>query len=91
MTNPAHVKPPPIPLIKQTCNSKSDKYIVKIKLRRCLTSSTPDLYEFKRSLFDHGGPGEFLLFIRNFNMTIEATGKLETDEKIHYLCTLLYG
>ena len=91
VTNPAHVKPPPISLIKEKCNGKSDEYIVKIKLRRDPTSSTSDLYEFKMSLFDHGEPEEFLLFIRNFNMNIEATGTLETDEKIHYLRTLLYG
>ena len=62
-----------------------------MKFRRYPTSSTSDLYEFKMSLFDHGEPEEFLLFIRNFNMNIEATGTLETEEKIHYLRTLLYG
>ena len=33
-------------------------------------SSTSDPYEFNMSLFDHGEPEEFLLFIRNFNITL---------------------
>ena len=32
-------------------------------------SQKSDLYEFKSALFDNGDPEEFLLFIRNFNMT----------------------
>ena len=39
-TNPAHVEPLPIPLINETCNVKSDKDYVKLKLRRDPTSST---------------------------------------------------
>ena len=50
-----------------------------------------DLYDFKMSLFDHGEPGEFLLFIYNFNMTLAATGTLDTDANIQYLCTLVHG
>ena len=52
-TNPEHVEPPPIPLIKETCNGKSDKDFVEIKLRRDRKSSRSDLYEFKMSFFDH--------------------------------------
>ena len=43
------------------------------------------------SLFDHGEPEEFLLFIYNFNMTLIETGPLEMDAKIQYLCTLVLG
>ena len=43
------------------------------------------------SLFDHGDPEEFLLFIKNFNMTLAATGTLDMDAKIHYLYTLVRG
>ena len=43
-TNLAHVEPPPTPLIMETCDGKSDKYLVGIKLRRDPTSSTPDFY-----------------------------------------------
>ena len=53
-TNKAHVEPPPNILIKEIYNDKSDKYFVKIKLRRDPTSSMSDLYEFNMSLFDHG-------------------------------------
>ena len=55
MTHP-HIDPPPIPLIKETHDGKSDKYFVKLKLRRYPTSSRSDLYEFKMSLFDNGNP-----------------------------------
>ena len=43
------------------------------------------------SLFDHGEPEEFLLFIHNFKMTPAATGTLETDTKIQCLCRLFCG
>ena len=45
-TNTAHVEPPPIILIKETYNGKSDKDFVKLKLCRDHKSSTMDLYEF---------------------------------------------
>ena len=40
-----------------------DKYFVKIKLCRDLTSEKSDLYEFKMALFNNGKPEEFLLYI----------------------------
>ena len=61
--NPAHVEPPPIPPIKETCNGKSDGYFVKINLCRYPTSSTLDLYEFKLSFFYHDEPEEFLFLV----------------------------
>ena len=85
------MEPPTIPPIKETCNGKSDEDLVKLKYCRYPKASTLDLYEFKMSLFDHGEPGEFLLFIYNFNMTLAATGTLDTDADIQYLCTLVHG
>ena len=85
------MEPPPIPLTKKTYNGKSDKDVVKMKLRRDPKYSTSDLYEFKMTLFDHGGPEEFLLFIHNFNMTLAETGTLETNTNIQYLRTLVCG
>ena len=41
------MEPPTIPEIKETCNGKSDRYFVKIKLRRDPTSSMSEIYEFK--------------------------------------------
>ena len=73
-TNPAHVEPPLKTRIGETCNGKSDKDFVKIKLLRDTTSSMPDLCEFKMSLFGRGNPGKFMLFIRKFNMTLVETG-----------------
>ena len=38
-TNPSHVEPPTIPLVKETSTGKSDRYYVKLKLRIDPTSS----------------------------------------------------
>ena len=81
-TDPAQVEPPPIPLIKEMCNGKSDEDFVKLKLCRYPMSSTLDLYAFNMSLFYHGNMEEFLLFIWNFNINIAATRTLEMDAKI---------
>ena len=80
MTHP-YVDPPPIPLIQETHNGKSDKKSVKLKLHIYPTLSTSDLYEFKMYLFDNGELEEFLLFIRNFNMTLVALGMIKAGAK----------
>ena len=49
------------------------------------------LYELKMALFDDSETEEFLLLIRNFNMTLEASGILKPDTNIQYLCTLVRG
>ena len=90
VTHP-HVEPPPIPLIQETYYGKSDKYFVKLKLRRDPTSSTSDLYEFKMSLFDNDETEDFLLFVSNFNTNLAASGTLEVGTKIQYLRTLVRG
>ena len=90
MTHP-HVDPPPIPLIQETHNGKSEKDFVKLKLRRDPTSSTSNFYEFKISLFENGDPEKFLLFVRYFNMTLTASGTLESGARIQYICTLVRG
>ena len=64
---------------------------VKLKLRRDPMSTTSELYEFMMFLFDNGDLEEFLLFVCNFNMTLVASGTLDTDAKIQYLCTLVRG
>ena len=43
------------------------------------------------ALFDNGELGDFLWFIRNSNMTLEAPGTLRSGANIQYLCTLLRG
>ena len=58
MTHP-QVEPPPIPLIKEKHDGKSDKYFVKLKLHRDPTLPTSDLYEFKMYLFENGESEEF--------------------------------
>ena len=86
-----HVEPPPIPLIKGKYDGNSEKYLVKLKLRRDPTSSTSDLYEFSMSLFENGEREEFLLFLCKFNTTLATLGMLETGTKVQYLCTLIFG
>ena len=58
MTHP-QVETPQINLIKEINNDKSDKYFVKLELRRDPKLSTSYLYEFKMSLFDNGEPEDF--------------------------------
>ena len=45
----------------------------------------------KMALFDNGDPEEFLLFIRNFNTTIDASEKFVASAKIQYFCMLVQG
>ena len=42
-------------------------------------------------LFNHGKPEGLLLFLRNLQMTLEATGTLDTEAKVQYLCKLFHG
>ena len=85
-----HVETPLTPLIKSKNNNKTDKYFVNF-FKRDPTSGNLDLNKFKMTLFDNGEPGEFLLFIHNFNMTLKASGTLKSDVKIKYLCVLVRG
>ena len=68
-----HVFPPLIQIIKSKNNNKSDKYCVEIKLRRDPTLAKSDISELKMALFDNGDLEEFLLFVRNFQMTLDAS------------------
>ena len=43
------------------------------------------------SLFEDGMPEKILLLVRNFNMTLAVSGKLEAGAKIQYLCNLFNG
>ena len=90
-TNPSHVEPPLIPLIKEAYTGNSDVDYVKLKIRIYPTSSTLDLYKYSIYLFDHGKPEEFLLFIWNFQMTLADTGTLKSEVKVQYLRTLFHG
>ena len=81
-----HVEPLPTPLVKGKYDGNSENYSVKLKLRRDPTSITLDIYDFIMSFFDNGNLGEFLFFVRIFNMTITASGMLEDGAKVQYLC-----
>ena len=80
-----------ITLVKEISTGKSDGDHGKLKLRRDPASITSDLYEFRMSSFDHGEPLEFLLFVRNFQMTLTAMRTLETEAKVQYIHTLVHG
>ena len=58
-----YVEPLSIIPIKSKHENKSDKDVVKLKLRRDPTSSSSDLYDFKRDCFGNSEPKEFLLFL----------------------------
>ena len=86
-----HVEPPPIPLIESKIGEKLYKDCVEIKLHRDIMSETSDIYELNMSLFDDGKPEELLLFVRTFQMTLEAPRNLAASAKIQYLLTLVRG
>ena len=52
---------------------------------------TSYLYESRISLFDNDDRKYFLLFVRNFNMTLVASGALESGTKIQYLRMIVHG
>ena len=86
-----HVEPSPITLIIINNDAKSEKDWVKIKFCRDPTSEKSDLYEFKMDLFDNVDLEYLLLFVRNFQITLEVLGVIAASAKIKYLCTLLSG
>ena len=83
-----HLPPPPI---KSKPVDKSEKYFVKLKLSRDPTSSLSEIYEFKMALFENGEPEEFLLFMRNFNMTLVESGMMSMGTEIKYIRNLVRG
>ena len=84
-----HVEPPLKHRTKGKYDGKSDKDFVKMRLCRDTMESTSDLYDINMYLFDNVQPEEFLLFLRNFNMTLAASGTPETDVNVKYLHTLV--
>ena len=47
--------------------------------------------KFKRPCLAYGKPEEFLFFVRNFNMTLNASGTLAANAELRYLHHLLHG
>ena len=86
-----HVEPPPTPLIEINHNYKSEKYFVQMELHRYPASYKLDPYEFKMTLFNNGELEEVWLFVRSFNMTLVASGTLDTAVNMQYLRTLVCG
>ena len=62
---------------------------MKIKLRRYPMSEKLDFYKFKMALFYNGEPEDFLLFVWNFKMTINAPVTLADNTKLQYISTIL--
>ena len=62
-----------------------------INLYGCTTSEKSEVYKFKMALFDNGESEEFLLFLRNFKTTIDASGTLTVNAELQYLRPLLRG
>ena len=86
-----HMEPPLTPPDKSKHGDRLDRNFVNIKLRRDPMSENSDLYEFKMALFDNGDPGQFLLFVRNFNINPEASGTLKTAAKVKYRSIIICG
>ena len=60
-------------------------------MRRDPMSEKMDMYELKLSLFDNSEQEELLLFLQDFNMTLEALGDFLDNEQLRYLHTILHG
>ena len=86
-----NVETPTIPTIRGNIDKKLQKCYVKTKFCINTTSGTSEMYEFKIDLFDNGDTEEFLLFQRNYQITIESTGSITMGEKIQYVHTWLLG
>ena len=86
-----HVDPSLNPLTKGKNNYKLDKDCVKIKLHRDPTSQKSDVYELKMTLFGKDEVEEFLIFIRNLNMTLEESIILVASARIQNLPMLVCG
>ena len=43
------------------------------------------------ALFENGDPEGFFLFVRNFNMTLSASGMMKTGAKVQHVHTLVRG
>ena len=69
-----HAGPLPKPLIKGKLDSKTERYFVKIELRRDPMLYKYDMYEFKMALFGIVKTGEFIFPLRNYNMVLEEFG-----------------
>ena len=52
-------------------------------------SEKSDMYESKMDFFDNGNPEEFLLFVKKFMMTLDASGILTSDSNIQCIYTVL--
>ena len=82
---------PTLPLIKSKNYLKEEKDCVKIKLFRDPTLEMPDMYEFSIVLFDNYKPEEFLLFVKNSKMNLNASGIITDDYNLWYLLNILHG
>ena len=83
--------PPSISLIRSDKDEKLDKDFIKIKILRNPTPEKSNLHELKMALFYNSKPEEFLSFVCNFNMTLEASGMHKAGANIQYLCTIVRG
>ena len=70
---------------------KLKKDCINIKFFMYPTSEKSDLYEFKRVLLDNGNTEEFLFFMQNFQIILEASGSLAGSSEIYYLLKMLCG
>ena len=49
------------------------------------------MYDLKTVFLDNVNPEEFLWFVQNFRMSLEASGNIMEHEKLQYLRTLFCG
>ena len=85
-----HVDPPPITLIKSKNYMKKEKDSVKIISFRSYVGKSRHVW-IKNGLFDKDKLKDLLLFMRNFKITLDASGPLSENAKLQYLHTIIHG
>ena len=84
-----YVDPTLITWIRTNNYKKPEKDSVKIKSNRDPTLEKLDMYEFKMTFFDNSKPEDFLLFVQNINMKLNASVTITSNKKLQYLHTIL--
>ena len=85
----AHIKPPPIPLIKLEVDDDSTNHIMKVNMMINTSSLASETYNVNMNTLDVGQPEEFPYLLKNFRIAIDGTGTTSPPSWINYLCTML--
>ena len=87
----ALIEPPPIPLIKVDLEEERASNIIKVKMRRKLTSAMSETHNLNLSMFEDVQPEEFIVLLKNLRTVIVETSTMSQLGRINYLHKMLLG